>query len=71
MSRHMIIVLLIVVALCVSVSATTIEVPGQYSSIQAGINASSNGDTVLVDSGTYVENINFNNRSILHLVNNH
>ena len=35
------------------VGATILQVPGQYPTIQAGINASSNGDTVMLAPGTY------------------
>ncbi len=37
--------------------ATTINVPADYSSIQAALNAAVEGDTVLVQPGTYYENI--------------
>jgi hypothetical protein len=46
-------------------SATIINVPADSSTIQGGINGSSNGDTVLVQPGTYVENINFNGHNIV------
>jgi hypothetical protein len=46
-------------------SAQIIHVPGDQPSIQAGINAAATGDTILVDTGTYYENINFWGKAIL------
>lgn len=42
----------------------TLAVPAQYGTIQSAVNAAYNGDTVLVSSGTYSENINFNGKAI-------
>ena len=39
--------------------ATVINVPPEQPTIQAGIDAANNGDTVLVQPGSYVENIDY------------
>jgi hypothetical protein len=45
--------------------ATVINIPDDYSAIQEGIDASVDGDTVLVQPNTYYENINFNGHNII------
>jgi len=57
---------IVVSLMCLSsADATIINVPVDQTTIQAGIDASVNGDTVLVQPGLYVENINFNGHSIV------
>ena len=49
----------------ISFSFTAVlSVPEEYSTIQEGIDAVSDGDTVLVAVGIYYENINFNGKNI-------
>ncbi|MCK4358533.1 MAG: right-handed parallel beta-helix repeat-containing protein [Candidatus Cloacimonetes bacterium] len=42
-----------------------INIPDDYPTIQQGIDASVNGDTVIVDTGRYFENINYNGKNIV------
>ncbi len=53
----------------VSASPTIIHVPGDYATIQAAIDAASPGNTILVASGNYTENINVNKSVIIQSVN--
>jgi len=45
--------------------ATTINIPSDYTTIQEGLNASVDGDTVLVAQGTYSENLILDNEIVL------
>lgn len=49
----------------VTVSGQILKVPQEYLSIQAAIDASEEGDTVLISEGKYFENINFRGKGIL------
>ena len=56
--RHLARTILIVILLGASARAqATLLVPSQFPTVQSAISAAVNGDTVLVDPGTYVENI--------------
>ena len=57
MMKVMVISGLLALAMILPVSATIINVPGDSATIQGGINGASSGDTVLVASGIYIENI--------------
>jgi hypothetical protein len=65
MKRGLFSIAAILCSIWLPAKATVIIVPDDYSTIQAGINAGVDGDTVLVQPGTYVENINFNGHNVV------
>ncbi|MEE9119299.1 MAG: T9SS type A sorting domain-containing protein [Calditrichia bacterium] len=65
MKRIYIFALVLVGFTYMPISATIINIPDDYLTIQEGIDASTDGDMVLVQPGTYVENINFNGHNIV------
>jgi len=52
-----VLMMIIIFALIVQLSATVINVPDDYLTIQLGINACSPGDTVMVAPGVFYENV--------------
>ncbi len=45
--------------------ATTINIPNDYSLIQTGIDSANIGDTILVEPGTFVENLDYSGKDIV------
>ena len=63
--KKIILILAYIMLGSVSGNAFIINVPGDYSGIQLAINAASGGDTIVVEPGTYFENINFRGKNIV------
>jgi len=63
--KHLLWALLCIVFPLVNLSALVIEVPGDQATVQAGINAATDGDTVLVHPGMYAENLVINGTSLV------
>ena len=59
------IVFVCVFAVANEAGAITIRVPQDYATIQAAIDAATDGDEIVVSPGVYVENINFRGRAIV------
>lgn len=60
---------LFVLVLASSTDAATLNVPANYSTIQAAVNAATPGDTIRVSSGTYYEHVTVTKRLTLMGVN--
>lgn len=72
--RRLITILITLAAWTWAVGGATLHVPGDFNTIQAGINAAGDGDTVLVADGTYSgsgnKNLDFAGRSIVVMSQN-
>ena len=64
-TRLIVIILTLLFSFSTELPARIINIPEDQETIQAGIDASEDGDTVLVQPGTYVENIDFNGNNIV------
>lgn len=59
------IVVFLLIGFTLGFPVNRINIPKDYATIQQGINAAQNGDTVIVQPGTYFENIDFIGKNIV------
>jgi len=64
LKHHSILIVLLAFMAATLSQAAIIHVPRDQPTIQAGITVAVTGDTVVVDPGTYFENVNFNGKAI-------
>src|SRR5512137_637692 len=64
MRRMRVLVAVLVLAVASQGSGRTIVVPQDYASIQAASDAGANGDTIIVQPGTYEESIVFGGKNL-------
>ena len=65
MKEAKVVLLVLIILQCCSLTfAVIINIPDDQPTIQGGINIAVDADTVLIQSGTYFENINFNGKNI-------
>jgi len=62
--KHIVLLISFLLLSVISLFPQIINVPADQPTIQEGINAASNGDTVLVAEGIYYENIDFKSKAI-------
>jgi hypothetical protein len=65
MIRKIKFIMILIITITSNGWSTIINIPSDYSTIQHGINVTYDGDTVLVQPGTYIENITFNGYNIV------
>ncbi len=63
MKKHLLLISIISLLFLRS-NASIIHVPADYAQIQTAINAAISGDSIIVDPGTYYENLNFRGKNI-------
>lgn len=70
MKRTILLSLTVAAIFCSSSSAAIRTVPQEYPTIQQAINVCANGDTVVVDQGTYNERIDFSGKNVVVMSTN-